>query len=103
METAGAGMSWLPTLPHGHRAHSRAQKPWQDTSLTCAGFVDVHVKPQHGRAQHEGHPRANDRQGEQDSCRGTTAGKGSAWPSIPPHPEFPWALLTPFLAPVFTL
>lgn len=48
-------------------------------SLTCADFVDVHVEPQHGRAQHEGHPRPDDRHGEQDSCGGTRAGKGSAW------------------------
>lgn len=61
---------WKPLcFRSSHRTHS----------LTCADFVDVHVEPQHGRAQHEGHPRPDDRHGEQDSCAGTRAGKGSAW------------------------
>lgn len=47
-------------------------------SLTSGDFVNVDVKPQHGRAQHEGHPRPDDGDGEQDACRGARAERGSA-------------------------
>lgn len=47
-------------------------------SLTSGDFVNVDVKTQHGRAQHEGHPRPDDGDGEQDACRGARAERGSA-------------------------
>jgi len=47
-------------------------------SLTSGDFVNVDVKTQHGRAQHEGHPRPDDGDGEQDPCRGARAERGSA-------------------------
>lgn len=47
-------------------------------SLTSGDFVNVDVKTQHGRAQHEGHPWPDDGHREQDACRGARAETGSA-------------------------
>ena len=47
-------------------------------ALTSGDFVNVDVKTQHGRAQHEGHPWPDDGHGEQDACRGARAERGSA-------------------------
>lgn len=51
-DAAGRAMGGFPGVP----------------SLTFSDFVDVDVKTQHGRAQHEGHPRPDDGHGEQDAC-----------------------------------
>lgn len=88
-------------------------------SLTSGDFVNVDIKTQHGRAQHEGHSWPDGGHGEQDPCGGARAERVSAlregtrgdrrcleagprWTRIHPiclqHGLFPWQLsyLMPF-------
>lgn len=75
MPRKGLDCCWLNNWDDGQRAPARSPRM---RSLTSGDFVDVDVKTQHGRAQHEGHPRPDDCHRVQDACRGERAEAGSA-------------------------